>query len=485
MLSNMLKSVVMPDTYTDGTNTASHNYPYLKVANPANGRTRAPFTPFVTGVTQFDLSATSTSCGLISSGGTLASGGLSVTKTGAFTNYTYRAGDMWHVTSGTGATVGDYPIASRTNNDTIVLSTSAGAGGGASNLVGYIHSPQNDPIIIVGGYNVGGPTSASLLQSGEFSAGWCLETDYLRPDANFRRDAELYYRFCKNDGLGGEIRPFNASYCPDTHKLTEMGIAVADDTYGGTLGLFTTESNGTRTPIGNFAKNNWNLLGYTGANTGITVFAPAGRDGSITLVGDGQASNVGVKLTSTNSAFGSLAVGGTLFARFYKATASSGLMTINIADNSHSLYVKAPDSGWGGSAGCFRAASGNASDILKVVDTSGNLLWSVTTGGVQTVKTGTLAVGASQGSANLSAPFTNVTGADGTAKGVTLPTAVAGLVYEGVNASASTMKLYPASGDNLIGGGTNAGVNTALTIAAYSTFRCIAYDATDWGVVVA
>lgn len=53
---------------------------------------------------------------------------LELSQTGAFTNYTYLVGDTVQITGGTGATVGWYKIASRTDDDTIVLEESIGAG---------------------------------------------------------------------------------------------------------------------------------------------------------------------------------------------------------------------------------------------------------------------------------------------------------------------------------------------------------------------
>lgn len=52
-----------------------------------------------------------------------------LTKTGAFTSYTFRSGDMIYITAGTGHTVGWYQIASRTSADAIVLSVDAGLSG--------------------------------------------------------------------------------------------------------------------------------------------------------------------------------------------------------------------------------------------------------------------------------------------------------------------------------------------------------------------
>lgn len=56
---------------------------------------------------------------------------LTLTKVGGFANYTWQVGDKIRITGGTGATVGDYEIASRTDDDSIVLSSSIGSGADA------------------------------------------------------------------------------------------------------------------------------------------------------------------------------------------------------------------------------------------------------------------------------------------------------------------------------------------------------------------
>lgn len=58
---------------------------------------------------------------------------------------------------------------------------------------------------------------------------------------------------------------------------------------------------------------------------------------------------------------------------------------------------------------------------------------------------------------------------------VTLPTAVAGLRITVINNGANTLKIYPASGDNL-----GAGVDTSTTLATSTVRTYIAYDATNW-----
>lgn len=61
-------------------------------------------------------------------GGTWTNGTLTLTKTGAFANYTFRVNDLIAITGGTGATAGTYIVSSRTSDDAIVLSTTIGSG---------------------------------------------------------------------------------------------------------------------------------------------------------------------------------------------------------------------------------------------------------------------------------------------------------------------------------------------------------------------
>lgn len=58
---------------------------------------------------------------------------------------------------------------------------------------------------------------------------------------------------------------------------------------------------------------------------------------------------------------------------------------------------------------------------------------------------------------------------------VTLPTAVTGLRIVVINNGANTLRIFPASGDNL-----GAGVDTATTLASGSNVVYQAYDATNW-----
>lgn len=74
--------------------------------------------------------------------GTWTESSKTLTKTGGFTSYTFAVGDEIEITDGTGATVGHYPIASRTSNDAIVLVDSIGsAADGLTDIDGTISFP--------------------------------------------------------------------------------------------------------------------------------------------------------------------------------------------------------------------------------------------------------------------------------------------------------------------------------------------------------
>lgn len=73
------------------------------------------------------------------SGATYTDATKRIVKTGAFTNYTHRAGNRILVSSGTGATVGDYEIAGKVDANTIALVTSIGSAADAqTDIEGYV-----------------------------------------------------------------------------------------------------------------------------------------------------------------------------------------------------------------------------------------------------------------------------------------------------------------------------------------------------------
>jgi hypothetical protein len=90
------------------------------------------------------------------------------------------------------------------------------------------------------------------------------------------------------------------------------------------------------------------------------------------------------------------------------------------------------------------------------------------------------AAGNSQGTATaITKLLTYVTAADGT-KGVVLPTAAAGLVYEIYSTVATNgLVVYPASSDDINDGTTNA----AVTIEGKTFARFVAVDDTTWAAM--
>jgi hypothetical protein len=86
------------------------------------------------------------------------------------------------------------------------------------------------------------------------------------------------------------------------------------------------------------------------------------------------------------------------------------------------------------------------------------------------------AAGSAQGDATAIAHLVeDVTAGDGT-KGVVLPAASAGLVYRVYNNSGSNLKVYPASGDDINDGTTDA----AVTLSTKTVATFVALDSTTW-----
>lgn len=90
------------------------------------------------------------------------------------------------------------------------------------------------------------------------------------------------------------------------------------------------------------------------------------------------------------------------------------------------------------------------------------------------------AAGSAQGDATaITKLLTYVTASDD-AKGVKLPAAAAGLVYEVYNTvAAKVLKIYPSTGDDINDGTTDA----ALSIAGKSFARFVALDNTTWAAI--
>ena len=106
---------------------------------------------------------------------------------------------------------------------------------------------------------------------------------------------------------------------------------------------------------------------------------------------------------------------------------------------------------------------------------TGNVTGNIT--GNQVVPVTTVAAAGSDqaGAAALSAGFNYVTGADD-AKGVKLPTAVAGTIVIIKVGPGADLKVYPNTSDKINDGTANA----AITVVDDVCFMLIAKDATDW-----
>lgn len=80
-----------------------------------------------------------------------------------------------------------------------------------------------------------------------------------------------------------------------------------------------------------------------------------------------------------------------------------------------------------------------------------------------------------QGQGALTADINEVSTVANANDTVTLPTAVAGKEVVIINNGANTLRIFPASGDDL-----GSGVDTATTLASGSSVRYTAYNATNW-----
>lgn len=456
-----------PDTYTLGVNTDSHLYPEMSIDNPASGITRGPFNVFVTGNNQFEQTAFSFVTG------TLAAGGLVVTKTNAFTNLTLMSGMMFEVVSGTGAVAGIYPIASKDSASQLTLSAPAGAGGGASDLVGRIKMFNNDPTIIFG-YNNGGLTANNLAVAGEYSCGLVMETGYNRNDANFRRDCEVYFRFCKKDGTGAEIRPFNISYDIDAHKLAEMTILTKAVSHGGTLDIARSE---TGTTIFQFGDNGCDLRGYNN-NTSFNLHAPAGKVGKLSVGAD--AVDDVLIFQATSDVRVDFSVGGQAWISGRDTNSGSIVTSINSTRNSHALDITAPDSGWGGAALALRQRASVTNPLFRVDDTTGDFRAGYTHDGYPLEKVQTIDMSAVSCStqadaitnATVTAPTCRATNVS-SGKGVALPVAKAGMRVTVVNdtSGVTAMAVWGQSGETI--NNIASATGTTITAKTAAIFVCV------------
>ena len=93
-------------------------------------------------------------------GATWTEVGLTLVETGAFADYSHLSGDTFELETGTGATVGTYEVASRTDDDTIVLASSIGAAAdGQTDITGFL---ANDQVALPSDFDFQAVTAYSL-----------------------------------------------------------------------------------------------------------------------------------------------------------------------------------------------------------------------------------------------------------------------------------------------------------------------------------
>jgi hypothetical protein len=126
-------------TWTEATRTLTKTGGFTNYANWGPGDritiTGGPFVQpgvyMVSSRTSNDAIVLTTSIGGLAStaitNATWTNGTLTMTKVGAFANYTWTSGDKISVTGGTGATVAVYTIASKVSSDAITLTATIGA----------------------------------------------------------------------------------------------------------------------------------------------------------------------------------------------------------------------------------------------------------------------------------------------------------------------------------------------------------------------
>lgn len=187
-----------------------------------------------------------------------------------------------------------------------------------------------------------------------------------------------------------------------------------------------------------------------------------------------------VDLSTTQTIGGDKTFSGTT--TFSGATNINALLTVTKTTQQFSLNYD------GSNKAAFTVSSGGDLTIAPTgLDTSitGNLAVSVNASAVDITSTGfiirsvtagiTASTTQTQGQGALTKEFNQVSVCANANDTVTLPVAAAGKMCAIVNNGAQTLKIFPASGDNL-----GAGVDTATTLAAAGKAIFIAYDATTW-----
>jgi len=352
--------------------------------------------------------------------------------------------------------------------------------------------PNLDPIIAVGAYNLGN-TAGLKLNANEPTAGIVLETNYLVPPTYYRQ-MEWYLSFRTTQGDPGiEYRPININYAPDLHQITGSSISASSQPWGANFEFVA--------PVGGIAGTRFAQLGWSGSGGGsingfqhsgnatedtlIDILAQGARNSTIQIGSQGIPGVGKWKTTSPIQTAMSVATASD-FLRFYDTSANGGAVSINSpsSGNNAGLVVSSASTNRPSIVG--RGIAGQTAPLLRLVDSSNTdpatnkgEVFSVDASGNMRIRVGTLNAGTGQGSATMTAPFSDILGSNGT-KGVTLPLASSGLVVRGYVDGNSAANLWPGSGATINGGA----INSPISIPAHKVFTATAIDGSRWAVQV-
>lgn len=230
-------------------------------------------------------------------------------------------------------------------------------------------------------------------------------------------------------------------------------------------------------------------VNQTGATGGVVYITDGGSNGLV--VGGGinlninNASLVNLHTGAAKGLSGTKIASGYLAIRKDAAAATTGY--VEIAQGTITTDVKLLDASvtWNNAAVAFTGLKANFTDTASA---AGTLLMDLQVGGTskfgvdkygKVAQDATATITASttqtQGQGALTAAINEVSTCANFGDTVTLPTAVEGLSVVVINNGAQTLKIFPASGDNL-----GKGVDTAMYLSAGASVMFRSYDTTNW-----
>lgn len=224
----------------------------------------------------------------------------------------------------------------------------------------------------------------------------------------------------------------------------------------------------------------WAAAGSSGANAALSNLSSVAINTSL-LPGSDDGAALGDATHRFSDLF--LASGGVLNFDNGDATITDGTNTLTIAganllgDNGAAStptysFANDPDGGLYRSNSNTVAIAAGGTKLVEIENAGIGLfapLWRQTTTGITASATQT------QGQSAMTCEVCNVTTVATANNVVTLPGAVPGKCARVSNNGAETLKIFPASGDNL-----GAGVNTSTTLASGSNIEFCSYDTTNW-----